>query len=199
MDFFLGKWIGVALDDAKGKNDGTVQGKTYFSCPENHGIFVRQSQITAIEDAGPAPVVSAPATPAQKPPTGSALPTPIQSSGLPTPSGSAQQRSVKKSGLRPPSYAGKSKFSFPLVLWLSSEEQIRRVFDDNWRIIFVSTHNICFYGEIKKISLNHHKISSSVSLDWDIRGTRNGWMSVAPTLKKCLFAVYQPRIFRLGR
>ena len=40
-----GKWIGVALDDAKGKNNGTVQGKRYFICEENHGIFVRQSQV----------------------------------------------------------------------------------------------------------------------------------------------------------
>jgi len=40
-----GKWIGVALDEAKGKNNGTVQGKRYFTCEENHGIFVRQSQV----------------------------------------------------------------------------------------------------------------------------------------------------------
>ena len=40
-----GKWIGVALDDAKGKNNGTVQGKSYFTCEDNHGIFVRQSQV----------------------------------------------------------------------------------------------------------------------------------------------------------
>ena len=40
-----GKWIGVALDDAKGKNNGTVQGKRYFTCDDNHGIFVRQSQV----------------------------------------------------------------------------------------------------------------------------------------------------------
>ena len=42
---FSGKWIGVVLDEAKGKNDGTVQGKKYFSCEDNHGIFVRQSQV----------------------------------------------------------------------------------------------------------------------------------------------------------
>ena len=42
---FAGKWIGVALDEAKGKNNGIVQGKKYFSCPDNHGIFVRQSQV----------------------------------------------------------------------------------------------------------------------------------------------------------
>uniref|UniRef100_A0A3P8XBM3 Dynactin subunit 1 n=1 Tax=Esox lucius TaxID=8010 RepID=A0A3P8XBM3_ESOLU len=43
--FATGKWVGVILDEAKGKNDGTVQGKRYFTCQENHGIFVRQSQV----------------------------------------------------------------------------------------------------------------------------------------------------------
>uniref|UniRef100_A0A671P933 Dynactin subunit 1 n=1 Tax=Sinocyclocheilus anshuiensis TaxID=1608454 RepID=A0A671P933_9TELE len=42
--FASGKWVGVILDEPKGKNDGTVQGKRYFTCEENHGIFVRQSQ-----------------------------------------------------------------------------------------------------------------------------------------------------------
>ncbi|XP_052772029.1 dynactin subunit 1-like isoform X2 [Mya arenaria] len=96
--FSAGKWIGVVLDESKGKNDGTVQGKTYFTCPDNHGIFVRQSQITAIDD-----LPAVPETPAASRPSG--LPTPTPSSGLPTPS--QGQRSVRKSGLRPPSYAGK--------------------------------------------------------------------------------------------
>ncbi|XP_056401931.1 dynactin subunit 1 isoform X6 [Hyla sarda] len=48
--FATGKWVGVILDDAKGKNDGTVQGRKYFTCEENHGIFVRQSQIQVVED-----------------------------------------------------------------------------------------------------------------------------------------------------
>uniref|UniRef100_A0A8C7J6E5 Dynactin subunit 1 n=1 Tax=Oncorhynchus kisutch TaxID=8019 RepID=A0A8C7J6E5_ONCKI len=43
--FSTGKWVGVILDESKGKNDGTVQGKRYFTCHENHGIFVRQSQV----------------------------------------------------------------------------------------------------------------------------------------------------------
>uniref|UniRef100_A0A672PRE8 Dynactin subunit 1 n=1 Tax=Sinocyclocheilus grahami TaxID=75366 RepID=A0A672PRE8_SINGR len=43
--FASGKWVGVILDEPKGKNDGTVQGKRYFTCEENHGIFVRQSQV----------------------------------------------------------------------------------------------------------------------------------------------------------
>ncbi|XP_053198984.1 dynactin subunit 1-like isoform X3 [Scomber japonicus] len=49
--FASGKWVGVILDEAKGKNDGTVQGKRYFTCEDNHGIFVRQSQIQVVEDA----------------------------------------------------------------------------------------------------------------------------------------------------
>ncbi|XP_047466501.1 dynactin subunit 1 isoform X5 [Mugil cephalus] len=48
--FASGKWVGVILDEAKGKNDGTVQGKRYFTCEENHGIFVRQSQIQLVDD-----------------------------------------------------------------------------------------------------------------------------------------------------
>lgn len=28
--FAQGKWVGVILDEPKGKNNGTVQGKTYF-------------------------------------------------------------------------------------------------------------------------------------------------------------------------
>ncbi|XP_069779442.1 dynactin subunit 1-like isoform X2 [Narcine bancroftii] len=50
--FASGKWVGVILDDAKGKNDGTVQGKRYFTCEDNRGIFVRQSQIQLVEDGG---------------------------------------------------------------------------------------------------------------------------------------------------
>ncbi|XP_008299114.1 dynactin subunit 1 [Stegastes partitus] len=48
--FASGKWVGVILDEAKGKNDGTVQGKRYFTCEESHGIFVRQSQIQLVDD-----------------------------------------------------------------------------------------------------------------------------------------------------
>ncbi|CAN9509456.1 unnamed protein product [Ophioblennius macclurei] len=52
--FATGKWVGVILDEAKGKNDGTVQGKRYFTCEENHGIFVRQSQLQVVEDGSTA-------------------------------------------------------------------------------------------------------------------------------------------------
>lgn len=41
----LGKWVGIVLDDDSGKNNGEVQGKKYFSCPDNFGIFVRPNQV----------------------------------------------------------------------------------------------------------------------------------------------------------
>ncbi|KAJ2800741.1 hypothetical protein H4R20_003947 [Coemansia guatemalensis] len=41
-----GVWAGIALDDiGMGKNDGTVAGKAYFSCPQNSGIFVAPSKV----------------------------------------------------------------------------------------------------------------------------------------------------------
>ena len=35
-----------------------VQGKEYFKCPDNYGIFVRQSQIAVIEDMPSLPTPS---------------------------------------------------------------------------------------------------------------------------------------------
>uniref|UniRef100_A0A8C5H8N1 Dynactin subunit 1 n=2 Tax=Gouania willdenowi TaxID=441366 RepID=A0A8C5H8N1_GOUWI len=58
--FASGKWIGVILEEPKGKNDGTVQGKRYFTCEENHGIFVRQSQLQVVDEG---PSASSPDTP----------------------------------------------------------------------------------------------------------------------------------------
>ncbi|XP_046576872.1 dynactin subunit 1-like isoform X2 [Haliotis rubra] len=92
--FSSGKWIGVVLHEAKGKNNGTVQGKTYFQSPEGHGIFVRQSQIVAVDDPASAP---APATPAVKT----------------RPSPGDGKTPARRSGLRPPSYVGKSSESIP--------------------------------------------------------------------------------------
>ncbi|XP_015930705.2 dynactin subunit 1 [Parasteatoda tepidariorum] len=48
--FSTGKWFGVVLDEAKGKNNGCVQGRVYFTCQDNHGIFVRQTQLQVIDD-----------------------------------------------------------------------------------------------------------------------------------------------------
>ncbi|KAG2466100.1 DCTN1 protein, partial [Polypterus senegalus] len=90
--FATGKWVGVILDDAKGKNDGTVQGKRYFACEENHGIFVRQSQASCIQLVDDGTDTTSPETPEpaiSKVPKREVLETP-KSSKLPTrPSSSA--------------------------------------------------------------------------------------------------------------
>ncbi|KAH7920934.1 hypothetical protein BV22DRAFT_1097308 [Leucogyrophana mollusca] len=46
--FSPGKWVGIELSEAKGKNDGTINGIAYFSCKPNHGVFIRPSQVKVI-------------------------------------------------------------------------------------------------------------------------------------------------------
>ncbi|XP_017488856.1 PREDICTED: dynactin subunit 1 [Rhagoletis zephyria] len=46
--FAVGKWVGVVLDEPKGKNNGTIKGQTYFECGENFGTFVRPTQLRVI-------------------------------------------------------------------------------------------------------------------------------------------------------
>ena len=41
LHFTDGEWMGLELSDALGKNNGTVKGETYFTCPDNHGIFYK--------------------------------------------------------------------------------------------------------------------------------------------------------------
>ena len=44
-EFAGGIWAGVSLDEAEGKNDGSVKGVTYFRCPFNHGVFVPPNKL----------------------------------------------------------------------------------------------------------------------------------------------------------
>ncbi|GJN94727.1 hypothetical protein Rhopal_007818-T1 [Rhodotorula paludigena] len=50
--FAAGKWVGVELDEPGGKNDGSVAGQRYFACAEGHGVFVRASMVTVLDEAG---------------------------------------------------------------------------------------------------------------------------------------------------
>ena len=72
--FAPGKWIGIQLALPKGKNNGSVQGKPYFTCPDNCGLFVRQNQILMSDDVP------------ETTPTHSFIPKP--ESRIPTPSAS---------------------------------------------------------------------------------------------------------------
>ncbi|XP_071388913.1 uncharacterized protein [Centroberyx affinis] len=46
VEFAKGIWVGVQLDLAVGKHNGTVQGRVYFRCPPGHGVFVKPSRLT---------------------------------------------------------------------------------------------------------------------------------------------------------
>jgi len=44
--FGKGEYAGVVLDNAIGKNDGTISGVRYFQCEANHGLFTRLTRLT---------------------------------------------------------------------------------------------------------------------------------------------------------
>ncbi|KAJ8938699.1 hypothetical protein NQ318_007987 [Aromia moschata] len=50
--FAPGTWIGVVLDEPKGKNNGSVRGQQYFKCEESYGVFVRESQVMPLDENG---------------------------------------------------------------------------------------------------------------------------------------------------
>ncbi|TMS21005.1 CAP-Gly domain-containing linker protein 4 [Larimichthys crocea] len=45
-DFAPGLWLGLELRSPKGKNDGSVGGRRYFTCRPSHGVLVRPSRVT---------------------------------------------------------------------------------------------------------------------------------------------------------
>ncbi|XP_074600612.1 CAP-Gly domain-containing linker protein 4-like [Brevipalpus obovatus] len=45
VEFADGIWLGVELKSATGKNDGSIQGKRYFTCKPNHGLLVRPKRV----------------------------------------------------------------------------------------------------------------------------------------------------------
>lgn len=45
-DFASGIWLGLELRSAKGKNDGAVGDRRYFTCKPNYGVLVRPSRVT---------------------------------------------------------------------------------------------------------------------------------------------------------
>jgi dynactin complex subunit len=43
-----GIWLGVELDEANGRNDGSVQGRRYFACAQGRGVFVPPEKVRKI-------------------------------------------------------------------------------------------------------------------------------------------------------
>ncbi|KAI7340764.1 hypothetical protein KC315_g525 [Hortaea werneckii] len=52
--FQTGDWVGVQLEEATGKNDGSVKGERYFDCEQGYGMFLRPAGVRqVVEDAKP--------------------------------------------------------------------------------------------------------------------------------------------------
>ncbi|CAI8042851.1 CAP-Gly domain-containing linker protein 3 [Geodia barretti] len=46
IDFLGGQWAGIELDDAVGKNDGSLKGIRFFTCKPKFGLFVPMQRIS---------------------------------------------------------------------------------------------------------------------------------------------------------
>eukprot|EP00965_Chrysotila_dentata_P130830 4325138-Pleurochrysis_carterae.AAC.2 len=49
--FREGEWVGVELDAARGKNDGSVHGTRYFECAPAHGLFTHAGNLSLLTAA----------------------------------------------------------------------------------------------------------------------------------------------------
>lgn len=45
VDFADGEWVGLELERPEGKNNGALNGRVYFQCAENHGLFCKKAQV----------------------------------------------------------------------------------------------------------------------------------------------------------
>jgi dynactin 1 len=84
--FAPGEWVGVELEDATGKNDGSVKGERYFDSEPNHGMFLRATGVSRIISRPPTRPTSINLPPPPQQPidttrstTSSALPSPSKS------------------------------------------------------------------------------------------------------------------------
>merc|ERR1712228_797053 len=48
--FAVGTWVGVVLDEPKGKNNGTVKGVSYFQCDNKYGLFCKPGMAKPVSE-----------------------------------------------------------------------------------------------------------------------------------------------------
>lgn len=72
--FARGIWVGVILNTPEGKNDGSVQGVSYFTCQPNYGLFSKPEKLIKAPSNKTVPPASAmkPPAPSGQPPPQSA-------------------------------------------------------------------------------------------------------------------------------
>ena len=54
VEFAVGQFCGIELDNAEGKHNGSFKGIRYFQCPQDHGIFVPASRVFVDQNANKA-------------------------------------------------------------------------------------------------------------------------------------------------
>lgn len=47
-----GFFVGVVLDEAVGRNNGTIKGTKYFEAEEKHGVVVRPKMVEVVAGGG---------------------------------------------------------------------------------------------------------------------------------------------------
>ncbi|CAB3409350.1 unnamed protein product [Caenorhabditis bovis] len=96
--FAEGEWVGIILDEAKGKNNGSVQGVAYFECEPNFGLFVRPNQLKLEGAAAPKKSTGIRPPSSAMSRSGSAKPSPGASPGI-SPAVSTDQLASRQTGM----------------------------------------------------------------------------------------------------
>jgi dynactin 1 len=104
-----GTWLGIELTERAGKNDGSIQEERYFTCPDEHGLFTRESSgVRILAEPQPPKAVTrpkptAPAAKSRPSSVGVSKAAPSRPSSGATPSRGLARQSVSASSPSPAS------------------------------------------------------------------------------------------------